>query len=61
MEIRVIIISMVKILGYNNKEISPTILIEMFVIGLVTYSVIAMRQFVKIKKVPMDEVLKNME
>ena len=95
-------ISMVKILGYSNGEISrlyilstslvvvlclllsfpvetiremmlqslsgwialyidPKIYVKMFVIGLVTYAVVALLEYRKIQKVPMDEALKNVE
>ncbi|MFQ9515552.1 MAG: ABC transporter permease [Eubacterium sp.] len=100
-------ISMVKILGYNNGEISrlyllattwvviisialsfviatevidwiyvlmmkeysgwltfyikPTIYGEMFAMGMAAYIVVALLQFRKIKKIPMDQALKNIE
>ncbi len=100
-------ISMVKILGYNNKEIgklyviattwvvlisvflslfiasglihmiyfemmkgysgwltlyiAPSIYIQMFMIGIGCYALMVLMQFRKIKKVPMDAVLKNVE
>ncbi|MDO4169772.1 MAG: FtsX-like permease family protein [Lachnospiraceae bacterium] len=101
-------ISMVKILGYNNKEISqlyimstsimvilflllslpiesmimeylfrtimlesmtgwityyisPMIYVKMFVLGICTYGMVALLEFRKIQKVPMDTALKNIE
>lgn len=100
-------ISMVKILGYDNKEISGLYLmattwmvilftglslfisteilktiyyemmasmkgwipiyiksivyLKMFVIGILVYGIVAAFQFRKIKKIPMDEALKNIE
>lgn len=100
-------ISMVKILGYNNSEISslyliattwavviatlinmyiatvvidsiyfemmkdypgwltlyivPATYVKMFVMIMVAYIVVALLQFRKIKKIPMDEALKNVE
>ena len=101
-------ISMVKILGYNNGEISrlyilstsivvvlclllsfpletifmkvifremmlqsfsgcialyiaPEIYVKMFLIGIVSYAAVALLEYRKIRKVPMDEALKNVE
>ena len=101
-------ISMVKILGYNNGEISrlyilstsivvvlclllsfpletifmkvifremmlqsfsgwialyidPKVYVEMFLIGLLSYAMVALLEYRKIQKVPMDEALKNVE
>ena len=101
-------ISMVKILGYNNGEISrlyilstsivvvlclllsfpletifmkvifremmlqsfsgwialyidPKVYVEMFLIGLLSYAMVALLEYRKIRKVPMDEALKNVE
>ena len=68
-------ISMVKILGYSIFRemmlqslsgwialyIDPKIYVKMFVIGLVTYAVVALLEYRKIQKVPMDEALKNVE
>lgn len=34
---------------------------KMFIMGMGVYAVIALLQFMKIKKVPMDEALKNVE
>ena len=101
-------ISMVKILGYNNGEISrlyilstsivvvlclllsfpletifmkvifremmlqsfsgwialyidPKVYVKMFLIGIVSYVAVALLEYRKIRKVPMDEALKNVE
>ena len=101
-------ISMVKILGYNNGEISrlyilstsivvvlclllsfpletifmkvifremmlqsfsgwialyivPEIYVKMFLIGIISYAAVALLEYRKIRKVPMDEALKNVE
>ena len=100
-------ISMVKILGYNNREIGKLYItattwmvglsiiislilsteiidqiyfemmkdyngwltlyleqktyVEMFIIGIVCYGIVAFFQFKKIKKIPMDNALKNVE
>ena len=34
---------------------------EMFLTGFITYGVVALLEYRKIKKVPMDEALKNVE
>lgn len=100
-------ISMVKILGYNNREVGKLYItattwmvglsiiislvlsteiidqiyfemmkdyngwltlyleqktyVEMFIIGIVCYGIVAFSQFKKIKKIPMDNALKNVE
>ena len=100
-------ISMVKILGYNNREVGKLYItattwmvglsiiislilsteiidqiyfemmkdyngwltlyleqktyVEMFIIGIVCYGIVAFFQFKKIKKIPMDNALKNVE
>lgn len=47
--------------GWITLWIDPMIYIEMFVIGAVTYAVVAALEYRKIQKVPMDEALKNVE
>lgn len=51
--------------GYISIWISfyvlPSIYPKMFIMGMGVYAVIALLQFMKIKKVPMDEALKNVE
>lgn len=37
------------------------IYLQMFAAGIVTYTVVALLEFRRIKKVPMDEALKNVE
>lgn len=37
------------------------IYVKMFVIGFLTYGVVALLEYHRIKKVPMDEALKNVE
>ena len=65
-------ISMTKILGYTNGEISRlyimstmlVVIIElliMFLVGFITYVAVALLEYRKIRKVPMDEALKNVE
>ena len=41
--------------------IDPKIYVEMFLIGIGTYAVVAMIEYRRIKHVPMDEALKNVE
>mgnify|MGYP000984137919 CR=1 FL=1 len=47
--------------GWIALYIDPKIYVKMFVIGLVTYAVVALLEYRKIQKVPMDEALKNVE
>lgn len=47
--------------GWIILWIDPKIYVEMFLIGFVTYGVVAFLEYRKIRKVPMDEALKNVE
>lgn len=47
--------------GWLSLYIAPKVYVEMFVLGIVSYGLVAILQFRKIKKVPMDETLKNVE
>lgn len=47
--------------GWIALYIDLKIYVKMFVIGLVTYAVVALLEYRKIQKVPMDEALKNVE
>ena len=47
--------------GWITLWIDPVIYVQMFVIGIVTYAVIALLEYRKIRKVPMSEALKNVE
>lgn len=47
--------------GWIALWIDPIIYVQMFVIGLVTYAVVALLEYKKIRKVPMGEALKNAE
>ena len=47
--------------GWITLWIDPRIYVHMFVIGIVTYAVIAVLEYRKIRKIPMGEVLKNVE
>ena len=47
--------------GWITMWVDPMIYVRMFGAGLVTYAVVALLEFRKIKKVPMDEALKNVE
>ena len=52
---------LVSISGWITLWIDPMIYVEMFVIGAVTYAVVAALEYRKIQKVPMDEALKNVK
>ena len=47
--------------GWITLWIDPMIYVQMFVAGIITYGIVALLEFRKIKKVPMDETLKNVE
>ncbi len=47
--------------GWLLIEIRPTIYIEMIALGILSYLVVAMLEIQKIKKIPMDQALKNVE
>ena len=47
--------------GWITMWVDPMIYVQMFVIGLVTYAVVALLEYKKIRKVPMGEALKNAE
>ena len=47
--------------GWFNLEISKTLYLEMFLLMVGTYLLVAVLQFAKIKKIPMEEALKNVE
>lgn len=47
--------------GWLTMYIDPMIWIKMFVIGVVSYGLVGLLQFRRIKKIPMEEALKNAE
>ena len=47
--------------GWITLWIDPKIYVEMFLVGFITYGVVAFLEYRKIRKVPMDEALKNVE
>ncbi|MDD3183764.1 MAG: ABC transporter permease [Anaerostipes sp.] len=47
--------------GWIQFHVDYTVFVKMFLLGIVTYSVVAILEMRKIKKVPMDEALKNVE
>ena len=47
--------------GWIALWIDPKIYVEIFLIGIGTYAVVAMIEYRRIKHVPMDEALKNVE
>jgi putative ABC transport system permease protein len=49
------------ITGWFELYTAPSLYVEMFVIGILTYGVVAALEYRKIGKVPMDEALKNVE
>ena len=47
--------------GWLMMYVAPKVYVEMFVLGLIVYFVVAFFQMARIRKVPMDEALKNVE
>ena len=47
--------------GWIALYIDPKVYVEMFLIGLLSYAMVALLEYRKIRKVPMDEALKNVE
>ena len=47
--------------GWIALYIAPGIYMKMFLIGIVSYAAVALLEYRKIRKVPMDEALKNVE
>ena len=47
--------------GWIALYIAPEIYVKMFLIGIVSYAAVALLEYRKIRKVPMDEALKNVE
>ena len=47
--------------GWLSLYIAPKVYVEMLIMGIACYALVAALQFKKIKKIPMDEALKNVE
>ena len=47
--------------GWITLWIDPIIYVQMFAAGIITYGIVALLEFRRVKKVPMDEALKNVE
>lgn len=54
-------IFMMRMTGWLTYYVEPIIFIKMFVIGLVSYWLISLLHYRKIKKIPMEKALKNVE
>ncbi len=52
---------MTSITGWITFYVDPKIFVEMFVIGVAAYAVVAAIEYRRIRRVPMDEALKNVE
>ena len=55
------VMMMESLTGWITLWIDPKIYVEMFLVGFITYVAVALLEYRKIKKVPMDEALKNVE
>lgn len=47
--------------GWITMWVDPMIYVKMTAIGIVAYAVVAVLEFRRIRHVPMDEALKNVE
>ena len=47
--------------GWITLWIDPMIYVQMLAAGIITYGIVALLEFRRVKKVPMDEALKNVE
>ena len=47
--------------GWITLWIDPMIYVQMFAAGIITYGIVVLLEFRRVKKVPMDEALKNVE
>lgn len=54
-------VMMSSISGWIPMYISPVIYVKMLLIGILTYAVVALFEYRKVRNVPMDEALKNVE
>lgn len=54
-------VMMASISGWITFYMDPKIYVEMFLMGIATYTVVAALEYRKIRRVPMDEALKNVE
>ena len=61
--IRAVFVFCIKIMmnGWIELYMDPMIYLKMFVLGIVTYTIVASLEYRRIKKVPMTEALKNVE
>ena len=61
--IQVLWMSMIKesMSGWLLFEVPSTIYVELFIIGMASYAVCAILEYVKITHIPMEEALKNVE
>ncbi len=61
--IRTVFVFCIKIMmnGWIELYMDPMIYLKMFVLGIVTYAVVAALEYRRIKKVPMTDALKNVE
>lgn len=54
-------IMMTSMSGWIPFYVSPTLFPQMFAIGILTYAVVAWIEYRKVRKIPMEEALKNVE
>ena len=39
----------------------PTVYVKMFLMGIITYAIVAIIEYIRIGRIPMSEALKNVE
>ena len=52
---------MMRMSGWLVYHVEPITFVEMFVMGLVSYWLISRLHYLKVKKIPMEKALKNVE
>lgn len=50
-----------RISGWLSYQLDPSVIIEMLILGIGTYAIVALLEYRKVRKVPMDMALKNVE
>ncbi|MCM1494471.1 MAG: ABC transporter permease [Bacteroides sp.] len=49
------------ITGWLSYSLKPMVVVEMLLLGIVTYAIVAILEYRKVRKIPMDIALKNVE
>ena len=47
--------------GWMIIWLDPSVYVKMFLLGMITYAIVAVLEYSKIRHIPMNEALKNVE